>query len=85
MLLQGFFAYYYYSDYFVVGGSTSASSILKHHRRNKPENRAVKEYISSKLRPKIIRIVYASLALPDLVERAKKEDIWILKATEDMG
>jgi len=28
-------------------------------------------------------VIYASLALPELVEEAKKRGIWLLKATED--
>ncbi|MEM2702949.1 MAG: hypothetical protein QXR45_07290, partial [Candidatus Bathyarchaeia archaeon] len=37
-----------------------------------------------RLRPKIIRVVYTSLAMPDLVQRAEKEGIWVLKATGDI-
>ncbi|MEM1556469.1 MAG: hypothetical protein QXG68_03860 [Candidatus Bathyarchaeia archaeon] len=33
-----------------------------------------------KLRPKILKVIYTSLAMPDLIERVKKEGIWILKA-----
>lgn len=36
------------------------------------------------VRDKIVRVIYTSLAIPDLVERAEKEGIWILKATEDI-
>jgi len=36
-----------------------------------------------RLRPKTIMVIYASLALPELVEEAKKRGIWLLKATED--
>jgi hypothetical protein len=37
-----------------------------------------------KLKPKIIRVIYTSLAMPDLIERAEKEGIWVLKATGDI-
>ncbi|MEM2696001.1 MAG: hypothetical protein QXU09_03600 [Thermoproteota archaeon] len=37
-----------------------------------------------KLRPKILKVVYTSLAMPDLIERAEKEGIWVLKATGDI-
>ncbi|MCX8205289.1 MAG: hypothetical protein N3H31_06535 [Candidatus Nezhaarchaeota archaeon] len=37
-----------------------------------------------KLRPKVIKVIYTSLAMPDLVERAGKEGVWVLKATEDV-
>ncbi|MEM0083594.1 MAG: hypothetical protein QW102_03645 [Candidatus Nezhaarchaeales archaeon] len=37
-----------------------------------------------KLRSKILKVVYTSLAMPDLIERAEKEDIWVLKATGDI-
>ena len=36
------------------------------------------------LRPKVILVIYASLALPELVEAAKREGIWVLKATGDI-
>ncbi|MEM2893560.1 MAG: hypothetical protein QW486_05410 [Candidatus Bathyarchaeia archaeon] len=38
----------------------------------------------NKLRPKIVKIVYTSLALPDMLERAEKEGFWVLKATGDI-
>jgi len=37
-----------------------------------------------KLRPKILKVVYTSLAMPDLIERAEKEGIWVLRATGDI-
>ena len=37
-----------------------------------------------KLRKRIIPVIYTSLPLPGLVERAKVEKIWVLKATEDI-
>ena len=36
------------------------------------------------LRPKVLLIIYTSLAMPELVEEAEKEGIWVLKATEDI-
>ncbi|MGP3703659.1 MAG: hypothetical protein ACKD6N_07835, partial [Candidatus Bathyarchaeota archaeon] len=36
------------------------------------------------LKPKIIKVVYTSLAMPDLVEKAEKEGVWVLKATGDI-
>jgi len=38
----------------------------------------------NKLRSKILKVVYTSLAMPDLIERAEKEGIWVLKATGDI-
>jgi len=35
------------------------------------------------LREKIILVLYVTLPLPELVERAKKEHIWLLKATKE--
>jgi len=35
------------------------------------------------LRPKTIMVIYASLALPELVDEAKKRGVWLLKATGD--
>jgi len=37
-----------------------------------------------KLRPRALRVVYVSLAMPDLVERAEREGVWVLKATGDV-
>ncbi|MCS7140534.1 MAG: hypothetical protein N3F04_05555 [Candidatus Nezhaarchaeota archaeon] len=37
-----------------------------------------------KLRPRIVRVVYVGLALPDLLERAEKEGVWVLKAAGDL-
>jgi len=32
----------------------------------------------------MVRLVYTSLALSDLIDRAKEEEIWVLKATGDI-
>ncbi|MCX8205420.1 MAG: hypothetical protein N3H31_07220 [Candidatus Nezhaarchaeota archaeon] len=37
-----------------------------------------------RLRPRVVKVVYTSLALPDLVERAEREGVWVLKATGDV-
>ena len=37
-----------------------------------------------KLRKNVIRVVYTSLPMPDLLERAREEGIWVLKATKDL-
>jgi len=37
-----------------------------------------------KLRPRALRVVYVSLAMPNLVERAEREGVWVLKATGDV-
>ncbi|MEM1582354.1 MAG: hypothetical protein QXK89_07600 [Candidatus Bathyarchaeia archaeon] len=44
----------------------------------------VKSMQPGKIRGKIIRVIYTSLAMPDLIERAEKEGVWILKATGDI-
>ncbi|PLJ78199.1 hypothetical protein [Infirmifilum sp. SLHALR2] len=36
-----------------------------------------------KLRPKTIMVIYVSLALPELVDEARKRGVWLLKATGD--
>ncbi len=36
------------------------------------------------LRAKIILVIYASLALPELIEAAEREGVWVLKATRDL-
>jgi len=45
---------------------------------------ALKRLYSDKLRPRLLMVVYASTALPDLIERAKREGVWVLKATGDV-
>ncbi len=37
-----------------------------------------------KLKDKVILVIYASLPMPELVERAVEKRIWVLKATEDI-
>jgi len=35
------------------------------------------------LRPRALLVIYASLALPELIKAAEREGIWVLKATKD--
>lgn len=44
----------------------------------------LKKSYPNMLRPRILKIVYTSFVLPDLITRAEKEDIWVLKATGDV-
>ncbi|MCX8205034.1 MAG: hypothetical protein N3H31_05235 [Candidatus Nezhaarchaeota archaeon] len=44
----------------------------------------LKSLYPDRLRPKLVKIVYTSLATPDLIERAEKEGVWVLKATGDI-
>jgi len=43
----------------------------------------LKKRYSDKLRRKTVLVIYTSLAMPELVEEAKKHGVWILKATGD--
>jgi len=43
----------------------------------------LKSRYPDKLRPKVIPVIYVSLAVPELVEEAKRREVWLLKATED--
>jgi len=36
-----------------------------------------------KLRKKVLPVIYVCLPLPELVEEAKKKEIWILKTIKD--
>ncbi|MDJ0269254.1 MAG: hypothetical protein NXY59_01650 [Aigarchaeota archaeon] len=36
------------------------------------------------LRPRRLLLVYCSLAMPELVERARRESVWVVRATEDI-
>jgi len=44
----------------------------------------LKRLYPDKLRPKVLRVVYATLALPDLVARAEREGVWVLRAVGDV-
>jgi len=44
----------------------------------------LKSMYPEKLRKLIIPVIYTSLPMPDLVERAKLKKVWVLKATEDI-
>jgi len=44
----------------------------------------LKRLYPDKLRPRLLMVVYASAALPDLIERAEREGVWVLKATGDV-
>ncbi|MEM1514649.1 MAG: hypothetical protein QXH24_01125 [Candidatus Bathyarchaeia archaeon] len=71
------------NDLCVIGeASVRASSNIIDEISQKIE--LLRNLYPDKLRPRIIRVVYTSLPLPDLIERAKKEDTWILKATGDI-
>lgn len=45
---------------------------------------ALRRVLPNKLRPRVLRVVYASLAMPDLVERAEREGVWVLRAIGDV-
>jgi SMC interacting uncharacterized protein involved in chromosome segregation len=45
---------------------------------------ALKRLHPDKLRPKVLRVVYTTLALPDLVVRAEREGVWVLRAVGDV-
>ncbi len=44
----------------------------------------LKESYPGLLRPKVILLIYTSLATPELVEEARREGVWVLKATGDI-
>jgi len=70
-------------DMCVVGecGVRAGPSLLE-ELKHKLET--LKKLYPSLLRPKTILVIYASLALPELVESAKRERVWVLKATKDV-
>jgi chromosome segregation ATPase len=45
---------------------------------------ALKRLHPDRLRPRVLRVVYATLALPDLVARAEREGVWVLRAVGDV-
>lgn len=44
----------------------------------------LKRISPDKLRPRLLKVIYASQPMPDLIERAEKEGVWVLKATGDV-
>ena len=44
----------------------------------------LKRLYPDRLRPRLLRVVYTCLAMPDLIERAEREGVWVLKATGDI-
>jgi exonuclease VII large subunit len=44
----------------------------------------LKKYAPEKLRPKIIRVLFADRVYPEAIERARKENIWLIKAGKEL-
>jgi len=44
----------------------------------------LKRLYPDKLRPRILRVAYTTLALPDLIARAEREGVWVLRAVGDV-
>jgi hypothetical protein len=44
----------------------------------------LKRISPDKLRPRLLKVIYASQPMPDLIERAEEEGVWVLKATGDV-
>jgi hypothetical protein len=44
----------------------------------------LKRISPDKLRPRLLKVIYASQPMPDLIERAEREGVWVLKATGDV-
>ena len=69
-------------DLCVIGGcSVRATPRLLEELKRKYE--FLRKVRPDLLRPKVLLVIYASLALPELIEAAEREGIWVLKATED--
>ena len=62
--------------------SVRAGPALLEELKHKLE--ALKKRYPGLLKPNIILVIYASLALPELVEAAGREGVWVLKATGDI-
>jgi DNA repair exonuclease SbcCD ATPase subunit len=69
-------------DLCVVGEATvrGGAEVLRRLLRN---IKRLKERYPERLRDKIIPVIYVCQPMPELVERAEKQNIWTLKATED--
>ena len=70
-------------DICIIGEASVRASPKIINQLNKKITILKKKY-PNKLKPKIIKVIYTSLALPNLKEKAEKENIWILKATENI-
>lgn len=70
-------------DLCIIGESTIRASADVIDEMNEKIEKLKKLYPDA-LRPKILKVIYVCLALPDLIERAKKEGVWVLKATGDI-
>jgi len=71
-----------YGDVCVVGeASVRAGSAVLRGLFEKLE--ILRSKYPDKLRRRTILVVYTSLAMPDLVEEARKQGVWVLKATGD--
>jgi len=69
-------------DVCVVGEATVRGGIgVLHSLLEKIE--LLKSKYPDKLRTKTIMVIYTSLALPELIDEARKKGIWVLKAAED--
>jgi len=69
-------------DICVVGeASVRAGANILSELLNKVED--LKKRYPDKLKSKTILVIYASLAMPELIGEAKKHGVWVLKATED--
>jgi len=69
-------------DVCVIGEATvRAGASILYSLLDKIES--LRSKYSDKVRPKIIAVIYASLALPELVEEARKRNVWVLKAIQD--
>jgi len=72
------------TDELCVLGEASVRAGLSVLRDLKRKLRIVEERYPELLRPKVVLVIYTSLAMPELIEEAKKEGIWVLKATGDI-
>ena len=72
------------TDELCVIGETSVRAGLSVLRDLKRKLSIIEKRYPELLRPKTLLIIYTSLAMPELVEEARKEGIWVLKATGDI-
>jgi len=71
------------SDNICVVGEASLRAGVSIIDELKRKLNTLKTKYPSYLREKIILVLYVTLPLPELVERAKREHIWLLKATKE--
>jgi hypothetical protein len=72
------------NDEYCVIGEATGSLGQKKFKQLENAIETLKKYAPEKLRPKIIRVLYTEKINPGQEERARKENIWLIKAGKEL-